>query len=530
MKLLKKFDQNVTEGILFTDQYELVMAQLYFRMGLQDRNVVFDHFFRKYPDYGSHKAGYCINAGLEWFIDWMQNARFRNEDVEFLKNHRNNKGERLFHEDFLAWLKENGNFNRLTIRSIPEGRCVHPNEPLTIVEGPLIMAQIVETALLNQINFQTLIATKASRIKEISRGRPVLEFGARRGQDRGAVAAVRGALIGGADFSSNAGISYLLGYPPKGTHAHSMVQIFLSLGMTELEAFEQFADMYPDDCTLLVDTINTLESGIPNAIKVFEKLKAKGHSPQGVRLDSGDLAYLSVKAARRLNDAGMKDVRIVLSNELDEMNIWQIITQIEEEAPKEGLDADEIVNRLTYGVGTRLVTSEGEAALGGVYKLVAVDNNGWTPVMKISETIGKVPNPGQKELWRIYDKSGKANADLITLKDENPRNWDQIKLIHHSDQSKSRIVKKADYSEMESLLKPIITDGKLVYDFPSIEEIRHIREMDLDRLDTGVKRLINPHTYHVSISPKMFEEKQKLQDEMKSEIKSHKNSAHEKPD
>jgi nicotinate phosphoribosyltransferase len=513
--LLRKFDQTITEGVLFTDQYELVMSQLYFNLGLQDKRVVFDHFFRKYPDYGSHKAGYCINAGLEWFIDWMQNSHFRNEEIEFLKSHKNAKGERLFKDDFLNWLKLNGNFQSLTIRAIPEGRCVHPNEPLTIVEGPLVMAQIIETALLNQLNFQTLIATKASRIKDISRNQPVLEFGARRGQDRGAVAAVRGALIGGADFSSNAGISYVLGYPPKGTHAHSMVQLFLSLGMSELEAFQAFADLYPDDCTLLVDTINTLESGIPNAIKVFEKLRSKGHIPQGIRLDSGDLAYLSVKVVKMLNQAGFTETKVVLSNELDEMNIWQIITQIGEEAQKEGMHPDEIINRLVYGVGTRLVTSEGEAALGGVYKLVAVENNGWIPVMKISESIEKIPNPGQKELWRIYDTSGKANADLITLKGENPRGLNEIHLIHHSDQSKSRTIKKSSSTEIENLLKVIFKNGKTVYEFPSIEQIRQTRENDLSRLDTGVKRLINPHTYHVSISPAMFEEKQKLQNEMK---------------
>ncbi|MCU7494180.1 MAG: nicotinate phosphoribosyltransferase [Ignavibacteria bacterium] len=515
-KLLRKFDQNITEGILFTDQYELVMSQLYFNLGLQDKHVVFDHFFRKYPDYGSHKAGYCINAGLEWFIDWMQNARFRNEELEFLRNHKNSKGERIFKDDFLNWLKSNGNFQSLTIRAVPEGRCVHPNEPLTIVEGPLVVAQIVETALLNQINFQTLIATKASRIKEICRNQPVLEFGARRAQDRGAIAAVRGALIGGADFSSNAGISYLLGYPPKGTHAHSMVQLFLSLGMSELEAFQAFADLYPDDCILLVDTINTLESGIPNAIKTFEKLKAKGHAPQGIRLDSGDLAYLSVKAVKMLNQAGFTEARVVLSNELDEMNIWQIITQIGEEAPKEGLTPDEIITRLVYGVGTRLVTSEGEAALGGVYKLVAVENNGWIPVIKISESVEKIPNPGQKELFRIYDNSGKANADLVTLKGENPGQLNQIQLIHHSDQNKSRTINRKDYPEIESLLQTIVENGNTKYEFPDIEEIRKTRDMDLRRLDAGVRRLINPHTYHVSISPGMFLEKQKLQEEMKS--------------
>ncbi|RPI69365.1 MAG: nicotinate phosphoribosyltransferase [Ignavibacteriales bacterium] len=487
------------------------MAQLYFKMGVHEKIVQFDHFFRNYPDYGSHKAGYCINAGLEWFIDWMQNSYFRDKEIELLKTQKTRDNKQLFHDDFLNYLKNEGNFNNITIRAIGEGRTVHPHLPLTIVQGPIAMAQILETPLLNQLNFQTLIATKACRIKEMGRRQTLIDFGTRRAQDRGAIAGVRGALIGGADFTSNVGISHLLGYQPKGTHAHSMVQLFLSMGMSEEESFQAFADLYPDDCILLVDTINTLESGIPNAIKVFQNLKKKGHKPLGIRLDSGDLAYLSLKAAKMLNDAGLEDVSIVLSNELDEMNIWQIITQISEEAAKHGLDADNIIHRLIYGVGTRLITSAGDSALGGVYKLVAVkENNIWQPALKISESIEKIPNPGDKNVWRIYDKSGKATADLITLFDENPNEEEKIILRNPVDQTKKRILVKTGISEIEPLLYNIVVNGKLVFDFPSIEELRRSREKDIDCLDSGVKRLILPHPYHVSVSEKLWSLKQQL--------------------
>ncbi len=492
------------------------MAQLYFKNGLHEIPAQFDHYFREYPDYGTHKAGYCINAGLEWFVDWMQNSFFGDEEIQLLRDFKNPTGSRVFHDDFLEWLKKNGNFNNLSIRAIPEGKVVHPNEPLTIVSGPIIMGQIIETALLNQLNFQTLIATKACRIKEMGKGRPLLEFGTRRGHDRGANAGVRGALIGGADFTSNVGISLILGYPPKGTHAHSMVQLFLANGGTEEDAFEAFADLYPDDTILLVDTINTLESGIPNAIKVFEKMRKKGHKPFGIRLDSGDLAYLSIRAAKLLNDAGFDDVNIVLSNELDEMNIWQIITQITEDAPKQGMDPDPIIKRLIYGVGTRLITSKGDPALGGVYKLTSLyKNNEWVPAIKISETPEKIPNPGNKQVWRIYNGSKKATADLICLTDEQIEQDSKLILRHPILEGKKRIININDNVRMESLLKEIIKEGKLVYEFPSIDEIRKIRNSDIEHLDTGVKRLINPHYYHVSLSQKLWEMKQRLINEMK---------------
>jgi nicotinate phosphoribosyltransferase len=270
---MKSAKRPAAEGILFTDEYQLTMAQLYFRMGLHERHAQFDHFFRHYPDFGPHMAGYCINAGLEWLLDWMQESQFRDEDIEYLRGQRGASGGKVFGEDFLGWLRKNGTFESITMQAIPEGRVVHPNVPLTVVRGPLAMAQILETSLLNHLNYPTLIATRAARIHDSGRGRPLIEFGMRRAHDKGANAGARAALIGGADFTSNVGISHVLGYPPKGTHAHSMVQTFMALGEGELGAFRAYADVYPDDCLLLVDTVSTLESGIPNAIKVFDELK-----------------------------------------------------------------------------------------------------------------------------------------------------------------------------------------------------------------------------------------------------------------
>ena len=332
-------DQHATAaGILFTDQYQLTMAQLYFRQGLHEKEAQFDHFFRRYPNYGDHQAGFCINAGLAWLLDWMGEARFGDEEIAYLRAQRSSGGSPLFAADFLDWLRENGHFGAISLRAVPEGRVVHPGVPLTIVRGPLATAQLLETALLNHLNYQTLIATKAARIHHAARGQTVLEFGLRRAQDRAAIAGARAALIGGADFTSNVGISHVLGFDPKGTHAHSMIQAFMALGGSELDAFQAYAELYPDDCLLLVDTVNTLESGVPNAIRVFETLRRKGHRPVGVRLDSGDLAYLTVESALQLNAAGFADAVIVLSNSLDELTIWQILAQIRDEARQRRLD------------------------------------------------------------------------------------------------------------------------------------------------------------------------------------------------
>ncbi len=515
---MKLADRLTAEGVLFTDQYQLTMAQLYFRMGIHEKQAQFDHFFRSYPNYGVHQAGYCINAGLEWLVDWMLESHFRDEDIAYLRSQTGRTGRRTFDEDFLRWLRRNGTFDGITLRAIPEGRVVHPNVPLTVVQGPLAIAQILETSLLNHLNYQILIATKAARIREAGRGQVVLEFGLRRGHERGANAGARAALIGGADFTSNVGISHVLGYAPKGTHAHSMVQAFIALGGTELDAFRAFAEVYPDDCVLLVDTIDTLGSGIPNAITVFEELRRKGHKPVGIRLDSGDLAYLSIQAARMLDEAGFTECSIVLSNQLDELTILQIIAQIQEEAPRYGVDPDTLIKRLVYGVGTRLITSQGASALDGVYKLVAVERNGeWSPAIKISETVDKTPNPGNKRVWRVYDTRGKANADLLSLPDEDPREMDCITFRHPTDHTKYKTMTRADISEIEPLLVEVLREGKPVYEFPPIEAIREKRRADMERLDAGVRRLLNPHVYHVSLTQKLWDYKQALIEAVRSE-------------
>jgi nicotinate phosphoribosyltransferase len=504
----KKSD--ISEGILFTDFYQLTMAQLYFRMGMHDKRVQFDYFFRNYPGYDDHKAGYCVNAGLGSLLEWMNRARFGKEEIELLKGHKGRKGS-LFCKDFLTWLKRNGNFDSIDMRAVPEGRVVHPDVPVVIVRGEFAMAQILESSLLNHLNYQTLIATKAARIKEAGRGQVLFEFGLRRAQARGANEGARAALIGGADFTSNTGISYALGFPPKGTHAHSMVQSFIAYGGSELDAFRAYADVYPDDCLLLVDTLNTLESGVPNAIKVFEELRSKGHEPVGIRLDSGDLAYLAIRSARMLDDAGFEDAKIVLSNKLDELVVWQIITQIEQEAGKYGLDPDKLVTRLIYGVGTNLITSKGCAALDGVYKLTGVEKNGnWVPAIKLSETPSKTINPGNKLAWRIYDTRDRAVADVLSLEQEDLNQAEEFRLHHPVDANLRRILKREQISCVEHLHQQAMRQGNLISDLPDIETMRDMRKRDIDRLYPGVKRLTNPHIYHVSLTEKLRDLKQEL--------------------
>jgi nicotinate phosphoribosyltransferase len=373
------------------------------------------------------------------------------------------------------------------------------------------MAQLLETALLNTLNYQILIASKASRVHESARGQVVLEFGLRRAHATGANAGARAALIGGAQYTSNVGMSHLLGFSPKGTHAHSMVQAFMALGVGELEAFRAYADVYPDDTLLLVDTIDTLRSGVPNAIRVFEELRRKGHEPVGIRLDSGDLAYLSIQAACMLDKAGFPDATIVLSNQLDELTILQIIRQIEEEAPRYQVDADRLVRRLVFGVGTNLITSQGSPALGGVYKLVAIQDNGdWVPAIKISENPIKTPNPGHKRLWRIYDDRGQATADLMALDNEVPRDQDRLILRHPTDATRYRLLSQEAITEIEPLLVPAWRNGKQVQSQRSVAEMRDSRVADLERLDPGVRRIVNPHIYHVSLSDQLWTLKRDL--------------------
>ncbi|PZA07039.1 MULTISPECIES: nicotinate phosphoribosyltransferase [unclassified Meiothermus] len=494
---------DLTRGILFTDEYQLTMAQVYYRLGLAEKPALFEHFYRRNPDYGQHQAGYCIFAGLDPLLSWMQGARFDDPTLEALRGQKSRSGKPLFDRDFLEYLRQHGSFEGLSLKAVAEGRVVHPQVPLVVVEGPLLQAQLLETILLNRLNFETLIATKASRVREAAGESTVLEFGVRRAAGEAGNAATRACLIGGADRSSNVGMSYELGLQAAGTHAHSLVQAFMALGMSELEAFQAFAEVYPDDTVLLVDTVDVLESGIPNAIRVFEELKRKGHQPVGVRLDSGDLAYLSIRSAQMLNKAGMEEVSIVLSSDLDELVIWQIHTQIRQEARRYGVDPDHLINRLVFGVGTRMVTSWGQPALGGVYKLVAMHDGGeWKPAIKVSESIEKILNPGQKRAWRIYDDRGLASADYLTLANEDPGAEPVITLRHPTDPGKQRRLWQSRCS-LEPLHEEVFR-GKRLFDPLPLEALRLRRKADVERLDPGVRRLVNPHEYHVSLSQKLW--------------------------
>ncbi len=494
----------VSQSILFTDLYQLTMGQVYFREGLAERQVQFDHFFRSNPDYGNHQAGFCVNAGMGWLLDWMASATFNSTVLDSLREMRDPLGNLLFSNDYLAFLESSFSFEQLHIKAIPEGRVVHPNTPLTIVSGPMVVAQLLETALLAMLNYQTLIATRAARIRHAGRSQLMLDFGMRRGHDFGANAGSRAALIGGADFTSNVGISQYFGVQPRGTHAHSMVQVFMALGMPEIEAFRAYARSYPDQCLLLVDTVDTLNSGVPNAIKVFEELKRRGHKPLGVRLDSGDLAFLSIQAAKMLDNAGFSDAGIALSNNLDELAIWQIITQIQQEASRYGVDADHLVKRLSFGVGTRMITSEGDSSLGGVYKLVSVDDgDAWQPAMKLSDSASKTPNPGKKSVRRLYDRRGNAAVDLVSTAGEKFDITADNTVFHPVDVSKSRVLKAGDISRVEDLHAPVYGDGKRLLEPEPLAVMRERRIADIECLDPGVLRLVNPHIYHVSSSEEL---------------------------
>ena len=495
----------LADGFLFTDHYQLTMAQLYFHMGLHERRSQFDYFFRSYPSYGTHQAGYAISAGLGPLLDWMDRTRFGKGEAAALGTFGTSAGSPEFRPDFIDWLAEAGTFGSVSIWAVPEGRVIHSNTPLVVVEGPLAIAQILETSLLNHLNFASLIATKASRVVEAASGGSVLEFGMRRAPAWGANTASRASLIGGAEASSNVGMSFDLGYPSRGTHAHSMVQVFMAVAGGELEAFRAYAGLYPDDTTLLVDTVDTLESGVPNAIRVFEELRSKGHEPKGIRLDSGDLAHLSVRSARMLNMAGFENVRIVLSSQLDELTIWQIRNQILEEAARYDVDPGRVLSRLVYGVGAKMVTSEGDSSFDGVYKAVAVESDAgdWQPAIKISDSPAKVQNPGRKRLWRIYDRRGIATADLVSLDGEQVTT--PVTLIHPTQPGVSRILSDPEVSRIEPLLVHVLDNGKRATDLGGIEQARARRSADLQRLDPGVRRLVNPHTYHVSLTPQLSE-------------------------
>ena len=472
---------------MLCDFYELTMSNGYFKNGFYKRMTYFDVFFRNVPDNG----GFAIAAGLEQVVDYIENLHFSKKDIDFLR------GKKIFDEEFLDYLKD----FRFTgdIYAVPEGTPVFPHEPILTVKAPAIEAQLIETYVLLAINHQSLIATKANRIVRAAEGRTVLEFGSRRAQGAdGAVIGARAAYIGGCAGTACTLTDEKYGVPAGGTMAHSWVQMF----DTEYEAFKTYCEIYPDNATLLVDTYNTLKSGIPNAVRVFkEVLLPKGITNCAIRLDSGDISYLSKKARKMLDEAGLTDCKIVASNSLDEYLIRDLVMQ----------DAKVDI----FGVGERLITAKSAPVFGGVYKLVAVeDENGEIiPKIKISENIAKITNPHYKKLYRFYDKeSGKAIADELCVYDEEIDDTKPHTIFDPEAVWKSKTL--TGYTA-KNLHITVYKDGKLVYKLPELNEIKQYCAEQIDTLWDEVKRFENPHTYYVDLSKRLWNEKSRLLSEAK---------------
>ena len=474
-------DRNLT---LLTDFYELTMGNGYLENGLADTVCCFDLYFRKVPDNG----GFAVMCGLEQAINYIKKLSFTDEDIAYLRD------KKIFSEKFLDYLR-NFKFS-CDVWAIPEGTPVFPNEPLVIVKGPAIQAQLMETMLLLCINHQCLIATKAARIVKAADGRAVMEFGSRRAQGSdGAIYGARAAYIGGCAGTACTISDKEMGTPALGTMAHSWVQMFDS----ELDAFRAYAKCYPDACLLLVDTYNVLKSGIPNAIKVFNELRAEGHEPAGIRIASGDITYLSRKARKMLDDAGFPNAKICISNSLDEYIIEDILRQ--------GACID------SFGVGERLITSRSEPVFGGVYKLTAVEKDGQIiPKIKLSENVTKITTPDFKELWRFYDKTtGKAIADLITCYGEEVDDTKPYTIFDPEHPYKKKTV--TDFTA-KKLLVQIFDKGECVYESPSATEIRDFCREQIGTLWSEVTRFENPHEYYVDLSKKLWDKKNDLLNEM----------------
>ncbi|MBQ8536954.1 MAG: nicotinate phosphoribosyltransferase [Clostridia bacterium] len=465
---------------MMTDLYQLTMMYGYWKHGMKTNRAVFDLFYRKQDDTTAH----AVAAGLEQAVEYINNLRFCEDDLSYLRSLN------LFDEGFLQMLSS----FRFTgdIDAVPEGTIVFPSEPILRVTAPIMEAQLVETALLNIINHQTLIATKAARVCQAAQGDSVLEFGLRRAQGPDAgIYGARAAIIGGCDATSNVLTGQLFGIPIKGTHAHSWVMSFSS----ELEAFRAYADTFPDSCMLLVDTYDTLKSGVPNAITVFNELRQKGYEPVGIRLDSGDMAYLSQCARKMLNEAGFPNAKIFASSDLDEEIIWDLKAQ--------GAAID------VWGVGTKLITSKSNPALGGVYKLAAEEIDGVVyPRIKISENPAKVTNPGKKTLYRLYDSEHhKAVADLIALEDEVYDPSQPLTIFDPENTWKSMTL--TDYI-MRKLLIPVFRDGRQVYSLPELKDIQKYAAGEIDSFWSEYKRLNRPHRYKVDLSKALYDLKQSL--------------------
>ena len=473
-----KQEKNLT---MLLDFYELTMANGYFKLGVGNQTAVFDMFFRKIPD----QAGFAICAGLEQLIDYFENQHFTKEDIEYLR------GRGMFDEDFLDYL---ANFHfECDVWAVPEGTPIFPNEPVLIVKGPIIQAQLVETMVLLTINHQSLIATKSNRIVRAAQGRSIMEFGSRRAQSYdAAILGARAAYIAGCDATACAIADRDYRIPAVGTMAHSWVQMFGD----EYEAFQKYAELYPDNCVLLVDTYNVLKSGIPNAIRAFDEVLAPlGLRPKGVRIDSGDIAYLSKKARKMLDEAGYPDCPIVASNSLDEYLIRDLLLQ--------GAQIN------SFGVGENLITSKSDPVFGGVYKLAAAEENGrLIPKIKISETIEKITNPDFKTLYRFYNKAdGEAVADYVTLFDETVDTDHPVTIFDPDATWKKKTLTNVT---AKKILVQVFEKGKCVYSRPSLEEIRAYCKDQVDHLWDEVKRFENPHKFYVDLSPKLWEIKQRL--------------------
>ncbi len=466
---------------LLTDFYEITMANGYFKHGFRDRIAYFDMFYRRVPDNG----GFAIMAGLEQLIDYLENLKFSDEDIEFLRS------KNIFDEEFLEYLK---NFKfECDVWAIPEGTPIFPHEPIITVRGPVIQAQFIETMILLTVNHQSLIATKANRIVRAAEGRAVMEFGSRRAQGySGAIFGARAAYIAGCCGTACTVSERDDGIPALGTMAHSWVQLFDS----EYDAFKAYAQTYPDSCTLLVDTYNVLKSGVPNAIKVFDEvLKPMGKRPKGIRIDSGDIAYLSKKARKMLDAAGYNDCKITASNSLDEYIIRDTLLQ--------GAKID------SFGVGERLITSKSEPVFGGVYKLAAIEKDGEiVPKIKISENTDKITNPGFKKVYRLFsNESGEAIADVITLYDET---IDEDKPYEIFDPEHTWKRKTITNFHAELLTVQIYDKGKKIFDNPDVHEIKKHCEREVGRLWDEVKRFEFPHKYYVDLSPVLWDLKDDL--------------------
>lgn len=464
---------------MMTDLYQLTMMYGYYRYGMSENEAVFDLFFRN-----SENNAYAVMAGTESVIDYINKLHFAEEDLDYLRSLN------LFNEDFLNMLRT----LRFTgeIHGMPEGTVVFPYEPLLRVRAPIMQAQLIETALLNLVNHQTLIATKAARVVYAAGGDDVMEFGLRRAQGPDAgIYGARAAMIGGCTATSNVLTGQMFHVGVKGTHAHSWVMSF----PTELDSFRAYADIFPTSCLLLVDTYDTLRSGIPNAIIVFDELKKKGYKPTGIRLDSGDLAYLSKKARQMLDDAGHTQAKIFASGDLDETVIRDLKAQ--------GAKID------VWGVGTRLITSLDRPALGGVYKLSAEIIDGVVyPKIKISDNIAKMTNPGYKKVLRLYDRrNGMAMADLIALEDESIDEEKPLRIYHPEQRYKTKLLSNFSVREM---LVPIFLKGRQVYAPPAMEEIQAYAKKELATFWEETKRLLNPHEYIVDLSDGLYALKQKL--------------------